>query len=457
MRWLRSAASVRPSGLRVTRRRQPQDDALRRQRPRSRASSAACPTAPARSSRRRAPRRRSSASATTRPAARCSRDRSCSRGSARRRPVDAQCNQPPSFSYLYKSSTPGAGLQSYDPDNPPSDVATTTTDQGVEVPFIVRLETGYIDRDQYQVATLYQPDQPGPRRAARAVQPQAADHPRRRLRRRATRPARHPSVTERRRRDGARARLGDDVERARPQRPQLQHRGPGRVAADDQGARDRLLRHAPLHDRHRLLGRLPRHAVGRQRLPRHLPGHPAELLVPRRLEHGDAVPRLPPDARLLQWTRRVGTRGRLDADADGRRPGPRHDRQLAGLRHRPSSTSSSRPTLRRHHRRRALRPDSNPGGVRCSIPDAAINIFGPRSQSVWTPQEKTLGHGFAGHPGRQRRRPVRARLAAQRARSARLSSSISTPRSAASTSTSTRPPNRIRPTARRSRTPTAAG
>ena len=36
----------------------------------------------------------------------------------------------------------------------------TTTDQGVRVPFIVRLETGYQDRDQYKLITLYQPGRP---------------------------------------------------------------------------------------------------------------------------------------------------------------------------------------------------------------------------------------------------------------------------------------------------------
>ena len=50
--------------------------------------------------------------------------------------------------------------QPYDPAHPPSDVATTTTDGGVTVPFIVRIETGYEDRDQYKIATLFQPDKP---------------------------------------------------------------------------------------------------------------------------------------------------------------------------------------------------------------------------------------------------------------------------------------------------------
>ncbi len=43
-------------------------------------------------------------------------------------------------------------------------------------------------------------------------------------------------------------------------------------------------------------------------------------------------------------------------------------------------------------------PDSNPGGVRCSILDAAINVFGPRKKKDWTPEEKEVGHGFAGIP-----------------------------------------------------------
>ena len=75
--------------------------------------------------------------------------------------VDAQCNLPASYAYLYLSADPlKQGFQAYDPDHPASDVANTTTDQGVTVPFIVRVETGYQDRDQYQVAALYQPGKP---------------------------------------------------------------------------------------------------------------------------------------------------------------------------------------------------------------------------------------------------------------------------------------------------------
>jgi hypothetical protein len=41
-------------------------------------------------------------------------------------------------------------------------------------------------------------------------------------------------------------------------------------------------------------------------------------------------------------------------------------------------------------------PQTNAAGVRCSIADLAINVFGPRPSSVWSANEKKLGHGFAG-------------------------------------------------------------
>ena len=75
--------------------------------------------------------------------------------------TDAKCDQAPTYKYLYMSTNPTTtGFQPYDPGDPASDVANTTTDQGVTVPFIVRVETGYMDRDQYQITTLFQPGKP---------------------------------------------------------------------------------------------------------------------------------------------------------------------------------------------------------------------------------------------------------------------------------------------------------
>ncbi|MGH3947827.1 MAG: DUF6351 family protein [Pseudonocardiaceae bacterium] len=74
---------------------------------------------------------------------------------------DDQCNQPPEYTLLYKSTDPTkTGFQSYDPENPPPDVAMTTTDHGVTVPFVVRQEIGYQDRDQYKILQLFQPGKP---------------------------------------------------------------------------------------------------------------------------------------------------------------------------------------------------------------------------------------------------------------------------------------------------------
>jgi hypothetical protein len=84
------------------------------------------------------------------------------------------CSQEPTVTYHYRSTDPletavpsytAAGqqitttLQPYDPDDPPSDVATTTTDDGNQVPFIVRQEIGYSLRDQYRIAALWDPAQ----------------------------------------------------------------------------------------------------------------------------------------------------------------------------------------------------------------------------------------------------------------------------------------------------------
>src|SRR3989441_742700 len=70
--------------------------------------------------------------------------------------TDAQCNRPVVYDYQYMPSG-GDGFQPYDPNNPPSNVGTTTTDQGKTVPYIVRRETGSQDRGQYQIAVLFDP------------------------------------------------------------------------------------------------------------------------------------------------------------------------------------------------------------------------------------------------------------------------------------------------------------
>jgi hypothetical protein len=89
--------------------------------------------------------------------------------------TDAQCDAPTTYAYYYMpaidqsqvNSLTGPtdlsdAFQSYNPSSPPpaAVIATTTTDNGTTVPYIVRVETGYLDRDQYSIAMLWQPGKP---------------------------------------------------------------------------------------------------------------------------------------------------------------------------------------------------------------------------------------------------------------------------------------------------------
>ena len=69
---------------------------------------------------------------------------------------DANCTVPTVVSYVYKSTD-----RSFRPlpstTELPADVATTTTSLGRTVPFVVRLETGVINRSIYQIAVLHDP------------------------------------------------------------------------------------------------------------------------------------------------------------------------------------------------------------------------------------------------------------------------------------------------------------
>ena len=277
--------------------------------------------------------------------------------------TDSECDQPPTYSYLYmlderaswspRSQRPALGRR--DDDNRPGRRRCRSSSASRQ---------GYQDRDQYKIAALFQPGKPWTAcRAAAAVQPQAADHPRRR-------------------RCGVEYQTGDGAP-ASPTGTAVAALGRGfatmSTALDNSGhncniavqaeslvmAKEHLieqLRDAPLHDRRGLLGRLARRAVDLQRLPRHLPGDPAELLVPRRLVDGDAVPRLPPDAALLQEPDSVGRRawrGRQRRWRTSRAVLRRRER--AGLRRRSVPRRRSRPIHAPGSRdAAALRPDDQP-------------------------------------------------------------------------------------------------
>jgi hypothetical protein len=76
-------------------------------------------------------------------------------------PNDAQCNiAAPVVRYQYR--TLAGGFAVYDPASPPAreQIAVTTTDAGHTVPYIVRIERGVINRGKYDVAVLADPADP---------------------------------------------------------------------------------------------------------------------------------------------------------------------------------------------------------------------------------------------------------------------------------------------------------
>lgn len=76
-------------------------------------------------------------------------------------PLDADCNAAPQYAFFYKSTITGTFL-AYDPANPPpsAQIATTTTDQGLTVPYVVRQETGALNRSIYKITVLFDPTRP---------------------------------------------------------------------------------------------------------------------------------------------------------------------------------------------------------------------------------------------------------------------------------------------------------
>ena len=142
--------------------------------------------------------------------------------------------------------------------------------------------------------------------------------------------------------------------------------------------------------------------------------------LPRRVVDGPAARRLPPAPPLLREPDASGA----PASSGRRRRSPR-SRATPTTSTRSSSTPSTGPRSACPTtaapgvpaEQTTTTPQTNPGGVRCTLADYMINVFGPRPASVVEPA------GAAGRPrlrrpaARQRRRAVRARARSRRARS----------------------------------------
>jgi hypothetical protein len=75
--------------------------------------------------------------------------------------LDDDCSAATTVEYVYR--TTGGTFEPFDPDAPPpADLAQATTTEGDTVDYIVRLETGTINRAVYQIAMLHQPSTPVP-------------------------------------------------------------------------------------------------------------------------------------------------------------------------------------------------------------------------------------------------------------------------------------------------------
>ncbi|MEW6166717.1 MAG: DUF6351 family protein [Pseudomonadota bacterium] len=342
--------------------------------------------------------------------------------------VDAKCNQPPSFSYVYVSSNPlRPGFQPYDPENPPNDVADTTTDQGVTVPFIVRVETGYQDRDQYQIAVLYQPGQPWS-----AAQPQPQFNHKLVINHGAScgveyRTGTAPSVLS-----YAPANIlglvGIDISLPDVVVPDSTQYALGAgfavmsTALDNSGhncnialqVESLIMAKEHLIEQYGTL----RYTIGEgcsggslalQWLANAYPGIYQGILPTCSFPDAWSTATQFADYHLLldyfgdrsQWgdgvrwnsTEQAAVMGRIlsTINATVSESAQFHvavpTDPCAGIEDPVPGDADTR-----------YDPNSNPGGVRCDIQDAAINVFGPRPPELWTPMEIAAGHGFAGFP-----------------------------------------------------------
>ncbi|MDT4943097.1 MAG: hypothetical protein QOJ34_3186, partial [Pseudonocardiales bacterium] len=320
--------------------------------------------------------------------------------------TDAQCNQPTTYSYLYKSTdTTKSGFQSYDPKSPPSDVTTTTTDGGVTVPFIIRLEKGYIDRDQYQIATLFDPAKPW---TAASPQKQfdhkllithgagcGADH----------QPGGAPSVTDSSPLSGSGASAAEAA------------LGRGFAvmsnALDNAGHNCNVVSEAEalLMTKERVIeqyGTL-RYTIGtgcsggslaEQWISNAYPGVYQGILPTCSFPDAWGTASQFLDYHLTlryfqnpaSWGTGVAWSPTQEANVQGHISIVNSQVSDNAQFHVVVPTDPCKGVTDQER----YDPTSNPGGVRCTIQDAAINVFGPRLPSVWTAQEKQIGRGFAG-------------------------------------------------------------
>jgi hypothetical protein len=323
--------------------------------------------------------------------------------------VDAKCDKPATFKYLYKSTDPSkAGLQPYDRRHPPSDVASTTTDNGVTVPFIVREETDYQDRDQVVYLALFQP---GKRWSRWSPQPQFD----------------HKLLVTHGGGCGAAHGTGtaplDDYSGTIPETPGLAESyvtalgkgfGVMSTALDNNGhncngvlqAESLIMAKEHFIDQYGDVSYTigtgcSGGSIAQQQVANSYPGGVYDgLIITCAYPDDFSTAAEFADYHLLRlyfedpqnWGTGIAWTPSQWAAVEGR-PDPANaivaDEAFFKSATNPSGSCAGR---------RTYNAKSRPGGVRCSVIDAAINIFGRQPKSEWDKQEKAAGHGFAGLP-----------------------------------------------------------
>ncbi|MBV9214159.1 MAG: hypothetical protein JOZ25_11005 [Actinobacteria bacterium] len=320
-----------------------------------------------------------------------------------------KCDQQPTFSYECMTLT---GFQSCDPSSPPPGTESTTTQTGVTVPFIIRIETGYQDRDQYQIAVLWQAGKPWT-----AWSPQAQFNHKLLITHGASCGIDHQSST-------APSVTGDTA--GVPGAPSVSSSSPTTALGEGFAVMSTALDNAG-HNCN-LVTQAESLIMAKEHLIEHYgtlrftigTGCSGGSLVQQQVANAypgiyqGILPQCSfPDAWSTgqQLAAYHFTRGYFEhpekwgpgiawtpdeiADVEGH---PNHGNAIIfdtvywNSLANPSGGCAGVTTAQMYN------AQTNPGGVRCTLADYMINVFGHRPASVWTKNEKKIGHGFAGLP-----------------------------------------------------------
>jgi hypothetical protein len=317
--------------------------------------------------------------------------------------LDAQCNRPSTFTYHYKSTDPTkSGFQPYDSGNPPSDVASTTTDEGKTVPYVVRMEAGNMNRSQYLIAVLAAPGE----KWDRWTGPAAWNH--------------KVYVTH----GGGCA--GFHTEGAAP--PVLNELGLSRGFAVMSAALEDSIQNCNVVVQAESVMMLKEHLIEIYGDIRYLIGTGNSGGSLAQLHMANAYPGLYdgltvgatfPDNPIndlldcpalmryfdnpTKWALGVMWTEASMAAASGKASTSVCRLESApggpeGFSHMFEPGAPAWCNMQDHEPERVYHPVTNPGGVRCSIQDYMVGIFGTRPPQRWGPVEQTIQQGFANRP-----------------------------------------------------------